>query len=402
MKHIKIFLLCLFLAAGFRSTALTLSPGAEISILTCSPGDELYSLFGHTAIRLQDSSQNIDVVFNYGTFDFRTEHFYLKYAQGLLPYQLATSSYGGFINSYIEDGRSVWSQTLQLSQKDKQRLTDLLLENLEPVNRTYLYNFLFDNCSTRVRDMIGKSSLTPVTWQNRATGKNFWNLLDEYLYRMPWVKWGIHTILGQPGNREATSYEYMFLPDYLLQGIETASLNGKLLSAPVETLYQAPVQTNNNRWYFSPLLVFSISTILIIWLLQRCTSEKALRLIAIPLFLTTGLIGCLLVFLGFFTEHPITAPNYNLIWANPLNLVVIPFLFRKRMPVLVGKYLSVYTIILAIGILLWFFLLPAVPIASFPLLILMLFISLKLKINSDTNCLFTNLLNRFKRSGGKS
>lgn len=369
-------LLSLFCLSG---KALVVTEKTRISILTCAPGNELYSLFGHTAIRLQKPEQNLDIVFNYGTFDFRTKHFYLKYAQGLLPYQLSVTPYENFIGSYILDNRSVWSQTLQLDSVQKQRLVNLLTENCKPENRTYLYNFLYDNCSTRVRDIIEKCTDKQIVWHLPDEHKNFWNLLDEYLYRMPWVQWGIHTILAQPGTRTATPYQYMFLPDYLLQGLRSATLNDRLLSAPVHTLFQEEKVPLSNPWYGSPWFVFGLISLIIVSLLQYFHSPKLLSAVVFILFSASGIIGLLLLFLGGFTKHPMTAPNYNLIWANPVNLFILPWLLRKHLSRGIKYYLSVYTLILMIGIPFWFILQPAVPYASLPLLLLMLCITYKLK-----------------------
>ncbi len=378
-KICTFLLLCFFCLPG---KALVVTENTEISVLTCAPGNELYSLFGHTALRLQQPETGLDVVFNYGTFDFRTKHFYLKYAQGLLPYQLSVTSYENFISSYIADNRSVWSQTLQLDNGQKQQLIDLLTENYKPEKRTYLYNFLYDNCSTRVRDIIEKSCGKQIRWHLPDEHKSFWNLLDEYLVRMPWIKWGIHTILGQPGSRTATPYQYMFLPDYLLKGLEGATVDGSLLAAPARTLFEEEKATPTNPWYCSPLFIFSLFCIIIIYLLHRFRSPQFLTSVAFPLFLISGLIGYLLVFLGGFTQHPITAPNFNLIWANPVNLLILPWLLHKQLPRAVKKYLTLYSWILTLGLPAWFFLHPAVPYASIPLLILMLYLSFRLQQKS--------------------
>ena len=214
----KLFIISffLFLLTTSTSASVKLSKDATISILTCSPGNELYSLFGHTGIRVVDKANNMDIVFNYGTFDFATQGFYFKFARGLLPYQLSCSEFRRFLSSYIYDGRSVYSQTLNLDSIQKQYLMDLLVENYEPANREYLYNFLYDNCSTRVRDIIEKSTGNQITWIAQPSTKSFWNLLDEYLGRSPWIQWGIHTILGSPATSTATIREQMFLPDYLM------------------------------------------------------------------------------------------------------------------------------------------------------------------------------------------
>lgn len=375
----KNFLTLICLLLNFHTMAGKLSEKVEISILTCSPGIELYSLFGHTAIRVVDPETGMDIVFNYGTFDFNTSNFYIKYAQGLLPYQLSITSYDNFINSYKFDNRSVWSQTLQLSPSEKQKLFDLLAENYEPENRTYLYNFLFDNCSTRVRDIIEKSTDYPIIWKAQDTEKNFWNLLDEYLYAMPWVQWGIHTILGQPGTQTADTRQYLFLPDYLMYALDSASCNGKRLVSETTTEYQAPPSVIHSPWYFSPAFILALGAVFVIFLIQYFKSVKLLNFMAVLFFVLSGLIGILLVFLGFFTEHPITAPNLNLVWANPVNLIVIYFLVRKQLALWVHYYLLIYTAILILGIPLWFIAIPAVPLASLSIIILMIYLNLKLK-----------------------
>ena len=199
MKKI-IFLFIISSLISIKGIGLTLSPETEVSILTCAPGNELYSLFGHTAIRINDPRHQIDRVYNYGTFDFSTPHFYLKYARGLLPYQLTVQKFSHFIYNYQLEERTVYAQTIRLDSLEKQRIFDLLEENLLPQNRYYLYNFLFDNCTTRSRDILLKSLPDSVAWNMPDVNKNFWNLLDEYLQASPWVQWGIHTILGQRGN----------------------------------------------------------------------------------------------------------------------------------------------------------------------------------------------------------
>ena len=251
------------------SASVKLSKDATISILTCSPGNELYSLFGHTGIRVVDKANNMDIVFNYGTFDFDTQGFYFKFARGLLPYQLSCSEFRRFLSSYIYDKRSVYSQTLNLDSIQKQYLMDLLIENYQPANREYLYNFLYDNCSTRVRDIIEKSTGNQITWIAQPSTKSFWNLLDEYLGRSPWIQWGIHTILGSPATSTATLREQMFLPDYLMYHLDSAAYNGTPLVQPIETVYEAPEQDLSTPWYFSPFFVFAICTLALVSLLQK-------------------------------------------------------------------------------------------------------------------------------------
>lgn len=366
--------------------AFQLSNEAEISILTCSPGKELYSLFGHTAIRVQDPKANLDEVFNYGTFDFDIPYFYLKFAQGLLTYQLSATSFHNFMLSYQMEERSVYSQRLRLDSLQKQQLFDLLLENYRPENRSYLYNFLFDNCTTRARDIIDKSlQNSHFEWNTPDLDKNFWNLLDEYLAVSPWVQWGIHTILGQPGNRTTTPYQYMFLPDYLMYGLNTATIDHKHLAEKAQLLYEAPEQDNATPWYFAPLFIFGIGALLLIILLWKSRGKAMLNTIVLPTFLFTGLVGCLLVFLGGFTAHPITAPNWNILWANPLNLIALPFLLGKHLPRFIAIYLKIYMVLLVAALPAWVICQPAVPMPSVFLIILMLFLCLQLRAKKMHN-----------------
>ncbi len=378
MKKI-VLLLILTVCCHLENRAFTLSPQAEISILTCSSGSELYSLFGHTAIRVQDPQVHYDQVFNYGTFDFQTPYFYLKYARGLLPYYLAQSSFPHFMEMYKMDERSVYSQTLLLDSLQKQTLFNLLLENYRPENRAYLYNFLFDNCTTRSRDILTKSLPGKVDWHLPDTGKNFWNLLDEYLQASPWVQWGIHTILGQRGNRQASPFQYMFLPDYLMYGLNSAQYNHQRLATDAVILYQAPENSVSLPWYFTPVFVFAFGAFLIILLLYKIKRRFLLNTVTILMFLFSGIVGCLIVFLGAFTEHPMTAPNWNILWANPLNLFVWPFLLGRQIPRTTLLYLRVYLILLTVALPVWIFAQPALPMASLSLIILLLYLCLQIR-----------------------
>lgn len=374
---ILFFVLCLIFQG--KSAGITLTENAEISILTCSEGSELYSLFGHSAIHVRDAALHIDGVFNYGTFDFGAPNFYTNFIKGYLMYFLSFDEYNRFVNAYIRERRSIWSQKLHLNYEQKQKLFDLLLTNYEPENRTYLYNFLFDNCSTRIRDIVEKSVDSQIEWNLPDDGKSYWNLLDEYLVQMPWAQWGVHTILGQSGSKKALPREYMFLPDYLLKGFDNATLDGRKIAGETTTLYQAPPSNVKNYWFFSPLFVFTLLSLLLIFMMQYIHSQRFLKTVAFILLLLSGAAGLLFVYLSWFSLHPITAPNFNLLWGNPLNLAVLPFLFFRQMPKIIKGYLFAYMLIMAIGVPAWFFLMPAVPLASLPLFVLLIFLCLKLR-----------------------
>lgn len=136
---------------------LELSPEANISIITCGPGDQVYSHFGHSAIRVKDSSLGIDVVYNYGTFDFTTPNFTLKFARGKLNYTLARQNFRYFLLSYQEEKRWVKEQVLNIDLDEKQKLFSFLETNYLPQNRDYKYDFFYNNCATKIWDVLKTS-----------------------------------------------------------------------------------------------------------------------------------------------------------------------------------------------------------------------------------------------------
>lgn len=378
--YLFLFLFVLFTTQVTAShAAINLSNKAEISILTCSPGDQLYSLFGHTAIRVNDPSQNFDMVFNYGTFDFSTKGFYFKYIKGLLPYYLSISEYPYFYHAYKADKRTIYSQILQLDSISKQQIMDKLIENYKPANRPYLYNFLYDNCTTRARDMINDNTTPTIDWNEKDEHLSFWNLLDQYLNYAPWCQWGIHTILGQPGDAIATPYQYMFLPDYLMYGLDSALYNGQLLVSKRQKLYDSAQERAIPTWYFTPYTIFSLVAILLILICFYFKNNKILNTISVLLYLSTGLLGILILFLGFFTRHPITVPNWNILWANPLNLFLLFFILRPTIAKWVQWYLTLNGTILIITLVIWYFLLPAVSLSSMPIIVLLTIMSFLIK-----------------------
>lgn len=113
----------------------------RVSLLTCAAGGEIYSLFGHTAIRYENYTRGIDAVFNYGMFNFNAPNFIFRFALGETDYQLGVTDYEHFAAEYNYLGRDVWQQTLNLTEEEKERLITLLTENYRPENRVYRYNF---------------------------------------------------------------------------------------------------------------------------------------------------------------------------------------------------------------------------------------------------------------------
>lgn len=306
-----------------NTRAQTFSDSSRISLLTCAPGAELFSKFGHSALRINDPLTGRDVVFNYGLFDFNTPYFYPKFIRGKLKYMLGVQDTRDFIYIYAREGRKVEEQVLQLNTAQRRRIIQYLLENYRPENRYYLYDFFYDNCATRIRDILEEEFATElIPRQPDPSGKTFRQLLDEYIGPFPWADFGIDIILGLPADRVAGFRNEMFLPDYLSAHFAEASFQGKRLT-PFPTLVEPPrIDYLEPSGYPSPLLVFGV--LLVLMLLQTWRGTPKVGMAADTLFFgVAGLAGLLLIFMWLGTDHRATWYNMNLLWAQPLWLFAI-------------------------------------------------------------------------------
>ncbi|WP_232526578.1 Lnb N-terminal periplasmic domain-containing protein [Marinilabilia rubra] len=328
--HKPIFTLLIFfsLVSGLKaaSNTVSLSDKAEISILTCAPGEELYSVFGHSAIRVSDPKNEIDLAFNYGTFDFNTPFFYLKFGHGSLDYMLSVSSFKRFMREYFVEGRSVWEQELALSPQQKQDIFESLIENAQPENRAYKYDFFYDNCATRVafaviEQLPGKPDFTV---QLPADNLSFRDAIHPYLNSKPWTKLGIDLILGAPADARTDSLTIMFLPDYLMEqfsGIQF-SMNGtqKGLVKGTELILDFSDKSVIKSEQLSPVLIiwFLAIVVIILSLGEHTGYIGRLKWLDIPLFLVGGVGGLVVTYLAFISDHFVTGSNWNLLWVNPI------------------------------------------------------------------------------------
>ena len=339
----------------------------EISLLTCSPGDELYSTFGHTAIRVRDTA--FDIVFNYGTFDFDDPNFLMKFVRGRLPYSLSVEYYTDFRNAYYHEKRGIKEQLLQISCAEKEAIFEALKLNGQEQNRYYKYQFLLDNCTTRAREIIRKNTLTPVVFKNILPEKKptFRNLIHEYLDsgKHYWSKLGIDLLLGSRIDRKVTNEEAMFLPDYLLKGFDSASINSKTLATPASVLLEAPSITPESpikpEWVFTGLLLL----LLILSLVKNKITSRILSVFDRIFFVLLGLLGGLFLFMWFGTDHQDCAANYNLIWALPIHLVVTFFSWKRPAVKMYFHFISIISTLLLVS---WFFIPQQLNIAIAPIL----------------------------------
>jgi hypothetical protein len=348
---------------------------ARISLLTCAPGDELYSTFGHTAVRVQDSTSGTDLVYNYGTFEFGPD-FYMQFVRGKLLYFLSVENFPEFIGQYQEESRSVLEQVLQLSCAEKQKLMTSLQTNALPHNRYYRYDFLFDNCTTRARDIIAANTQVPVHYRNilPASKPTFRDLIHSYLDagHEYWSKLGIDLLLGAKIDKKVTNQQAMFLPDYLLKGMDSAFMNQRPLVSEKSTLLQMPTPPKSNS-LFQPAVIFSILLLVIAGLTVFGGSRVRgfLSFFDFLLFFTAGLAGVIMLFMWFGTDHAECGNNYNLLWALPTHLVASFFLFRC--PEWIRRYFSFVFWLTLLLLVSWIVLPQQLNLSLFPIVVLILF-----------------------------
>ena len=256
------FLIAGFLWSGFISYSQSDSCHLRMSLLTCSPGEELYSAWGHTAIRVTDSTTGSDMVFNYGTFDDTDPDFYLKFTKGIMYYALSAYPYADFLQEYGFQNRGIIQQELRLSCGDKRKIYDALQANNTEQNRFYYYYFHTDNCTTRAQDIVAQNTSNPVTYKNILPYRSvtFRNLIHHYLNtsNQYWSKFGIDLFLGMNLDKKPTNEEAMFLPDYLKKGFDSAFVNGQPLVGQSQFVLAWPDASVHAGSWFSPLIAFTL------------------------------------------------------------------------------------------------------------------------------------------------
>jgi hypothetical protein len=354
-KKTLFLLAILFSICGFSQPEL--SSSSTISALTVGTADELYSKFGHSAIRVQDPVLGIDIVYNYGYFDFNTPNFYVKFTRGKLLYSLVRERFSGFLYGYELENRWVREQQLNLSTAQKNQLLKFLENNYLPENRFYKYDFLFDNCSTRIPDALVsvlKEDLE-FDYAHLDNAFTFRQLIHQNLEVNSWSNFGIDLALGSVIERKATPYEHLFLPIYVYDQLQNTSLNGaKFVTKDTLLLDVKPAAAASN-FLLSPIFWLSLMGIIILLItFKDYKSQTRSAWLDFLLFFTTGLAGLLIVFLWLGTDHKATANNYNFLWTFPLNAFVAFVLLKKTtIPKWLSTYITALLVFLVLSLLIW-------------------------------------------------
>ena len=351
----------------------------EVSLLTADPGTELYSSFGHSAIRLREiGSDGKDLVFNFGTFDFDTPNFYGKFATGKLNYMLSMTTYDRFIIEYDYYKRGLREQVLDLNQEQK----DFLLQHMDaqyaPERRFYKYDFFYNNCATKIRDAFEISMGDQLVWNDSTATeeKTFRNLLDEFLVPLPWADFGIDLALGAVIDRPANPREKQFLPTYMEKAFANATIVENGVSRPLvkqsRVLLEYPKEESQPS-LFNPFVVFWLLALIFAGLtLYGYKKGKLMKGLDLLFFGGLGVLGLVVAFLWFFTDHSATLWNWNILWAFPGHLVLVWGLFARPKATWLSPYLLFVMGATVVVLLLWMFGMQSFSPALIPILLLIL------------------------------
>lgn len=365
MRIKLMFLLTLFafcLPRNANSQRIILSDSAKVSILTNSPwSGAIYGLFGHASIRVNDPTEKIDYVFNYGMFSFNKPNFIYHFVRGETDYMVAPIPYSEFIVEYQDKGLGVREQVIRLSQADKQKVWDALCVNSLPENREYRYNFIFDNCATRPFDIIEKNISGHIRLPEEKNNPTFRQLINEFLKDYDWDRFGINLVIGASADRQVTEKEKIFLPRYLhevlSQSVIVDSVGVQKPLVESEHVLNKDVDTPIENSFFTPwiagfmlfLLAFVIS--LIQWKKKEVLSIS--KIFDTILFAVAGIAGLILTFLMFFSVHPCMTPNWNYVWLQPIHLLIACLFYLKRCAKFIYYYHFINFAVLTVFLLAW-------------------------------------------------
>ena len=330
----------------------------DISLLTCAPGADLYSIFGHTAIRVRDARRGMDIVYNYGTFDDTDPLFYVHFTKGIMNYSLSAQTYENFMEEYEYEHRAVTGQVLNLSCAEKNQLYEALRKNTLEENRFYQYHFHTDNCTTRAARIIETNTKDSLRYENilSTPGPSYRDMIHEYLdpQHQNWSKFGIDMLLGsnldvKPSNIEAIH----FLPDYLFRGMDHAMDGNKKLVVEKQELLSFP-ETKPSKEGLTPMALFQcllLATILLFIFRSLPAISRTTLVFDITFFSLLGLIGMLMAYLWIARVDDVCRNNINIFWALPTHLIAVFFIRKKGVWI---KYYFLVTAILAAVLLIGF------------------------------------------------
>ena len=347
MKGLKVFLLFLFLAVLFQAYG----EQPALSLITVYPGDAIYSAFGHTAFRYVDTDNRIDALYNFGTFDFRDPKFVPKFVQGQLDYFLGVVNFKREFLFYTQiENRTVVEQHLNLTQEEISKIHAYLTENALPENRFYKYDFIKDNCSTRIQAVLDGTLGDDICYDQAVIAqigeKTYREYIRKHLGGIPWYDVGIQLVLGMPLDQTVLPSDSFFLPALVEEIIENSTLSdGRHLVDSTEVLYRSstdpindplidllndPKEINQPFLIFSLLLALELGLIYLSCIRKNTAFRHVLTVYEYSLAVANFLMGMLIFYLWFISDHTATKGNLNILWCSPLTIVYLSAALRKK------------------------------------------------------------------------
>jgi hypothetical protein len=358
-KYYLLFLI-VFITAIATGQGIPLSENAEVSIITVGPGTNLNDSFGHNGFRIRDQSRNIDVIYDYGRFDFNTPNFYLKFAQGKLLYEIGSNNFDPFFNYYKKQNRWIKEQVLNLNYSEKQALFKYLQTNIKPENKKYKYDFFYDNCATKIRDVIIEILGDKLEYKEDHITENytFRELIQKNVKANSWGSLGMDIAIGAVVDRKARPIEYQFLPQYVFEGANNAVVirNDAEVSLvkKYNYLFEAKKQEPKSNFFLSPFFVFGCLGLCLIFITYKdFKNNTRSRLPDMLIFLITGIVGLALLLLWVATDHTATVNNYNLLWAFPFSILFILHIYKKFPRAWLRKYIFFLIMLLSLLAIHW-------------------------------------------------
>jgi hypothetical protein len=365
LKKLLIISIIFILSSAYASS-ITLSEKSSVSLITCSPGEAIYELFGHTAIRVVDAENQLDIVFNYGLFSFDEPNFIGRFVRGKTDYEVGIQGFHDFAMTYAMRNSSVIEQVINFTQEEKQAIWERLSTDILPENKKYRYNFVFNNCATRPRDIIERASTGRVIYPYNISPMTFREAIGVYTKNAKWSKFGFDLCLGMNADKAASETDLHFLPEMLSESLAQTMVQyeenkkEKLTNPTAYIINKANDEekhTASKIAFFTPLKVSWFLFALVLSLtIYGYIKKKKLYFLDATLFFVAGVVGSLLLFLALFSKHPFTDDNFNIVWLNPFwfvpfLLAVIPF--PRKKDVLIAFYIAVSVVLTLFILSMW-------------------------------------------------
>lgn len=371
MKKGLLYIVLTFILSVVNDTAgaqsMTNPDRIQISLLTCSPGKEVWAQYGHTAIRYYDKESGEDLAINYGIFSLDQTYFIPRFVLGMTDYRMGVQPMDMFLAQYSYEGRGVVEQVLNLSAEDKEVIYKALQENMKPENVVYRYNYFFDNCTTRARDMLVNHLHGKVVYPPAEEDATFRSMIHKWNNKYEWSQFGEDLLLGVNADRKTTKSEQQFLPENLRSDFDKAKYNGKPLVKETNVLLDAETEVVEPVFPLSPLSVALIFAVIsLVMMLFSYRRQQVYWAWDLALMLTSGLMG-IIFFVMIFSQHPCVSLNFILLFFNPLPLFFLYSTIKKK-KVIWWKIWGVLIILGLFGSLFQEIPLPILIVASFLLL----------------------------------